>query len=118
MDVHVISMLQKGGFIVAQRHVFFDKTELVLGFPQGKKFVTMNLTYNQITRIQFDKCTEFKFFRKVPSEKITIVTPKRGEPIVYTKLKEKNFFEEYKAGFEKFARENRITFQNNLDSAE
>lgn len=103
---------------MAQRHVFFDKTELVLAFPQGKKFKTLNLSYDQITRIQFDKCTEFSLFRKVPSEKITIVTPKRGEPIVYTKMKEKKFFEEYKAGFEKFAKDNRITFVNNLDIEE
>ncbi len=99
---------------MAQRHVYFDKTELVLAFAQGKKFRSLNLSYDQITRIQFDECTEYSLFRRVPSEKITVVTPKRGEPIVYTKMKEKKFFDEYKAGFEKFAKDNRITFQNNL----
>ena len=101
---------------MAIRHVFFDKTELVLSFPDGKKFKTLNLNYGQITRIQFDKCMEFRFFRKVPSEKISISTPKRGAPIVYTKLKEKAFFDEYKRDFEAFAKNNRITFQNNLDN--
>lgn len=103
---------------MAVRHVLFDKTEIVLMYPKKKKFVTVNLTYDQISRIQFDKFKEFKFFRKVPSEKITIVNSKVKPPIVYTKQKEKKFFEEYKEGFKKFVKDNNITFINNLDKEE
>jgi len=75
----------------------------------------LNLKYNQISRIQFDPCREFRIFRFVPSEKISIYTPKRGEPLIYTKLKEKAFFEQYKQELAKFAKDNRVTFTDNLN---
>ncbi|MBT3272379.1 MAG: hypothetical protein HN368_04430 [Spirochaetales bacterium] len=98
---------------MARRQINFDKTEIVVGFAAGKKYQVLNLSYADIQRIQFDSCTEMKLFRKVPSEKITIQTGKRSEPIVYTKLKNEPFWEEYKKGFTKFAENNNITFADN-----
>ncbi len=100
---------------MAQRHIFCDKTEIVCMVMGKKKMQTFNLPFDSITRIQFDAYEERKLFKKVPSEKITILSGKRAEPIIYTKLKEKQFFEDYKKELEKFAQDNRITFTNNLE---
>ena len=97
----------------ARRQITFDKTELVLGFPAGKKYVVLNVSYENIQRIQFDPITELKLFRKIPSEKITIITSKREQPIAYTKLKNEKFWDDYKSGFEKVAGSNHITFADN-----
>lgn len=97
----------------SRRQVNFDKTEIVAGFAAGKKYVVLNLSYEDIQRIQFDEITEMKLFRRIPSEKITIITSKRGEPIVYTKAKNEKFWDDYRAGFKKFAKSNNITFADN-----
>ena len=99
---------------MAQKRVMFDKSEVVLLVPGKKRMANYNLTSGTITRIQFDKCTERKFgFIPVQSEKITIVTPKAGAPIVYTKGENKEFFDEYKAEFARYAKEYRVTFIDN-----
>mgnify|MGYP007002412265 CR=1 FL=1 len=98
---------------MAVKNMYFDKTEMVVMVPAGKKIINLNLSYDQISRIQIDPCTEISFFRKVPSEKITIITSKHANPIVFTKCKNKKFYEEYKAGITKFASDNRVTFSNN-----
>ena len=98
----------------ARPQINFDKTELVLGFPAGKKYIVLNLTYEDIQRIQFDQITEMRFFRKLPSERITVVTSKRPEPVIYTKLKNEKFWDDYLAGFTKFATANHITFVDNI----
>ena len=95
------------------RRINFDKTEIVVGFPAGKRFVVLNLSYQDIVRIQIDPTKEMGFLRKVPSEKLTIVTGKRPQPIVYTKKKEKAYWDEYKSRFTKFAKDNNITFVDN-----
>ncbi len=99
---------------MARKHMLFDKTEIVVMFMAGNKFQTANLQYSDIQRIQFDPLQERKLFSKVQSEKITLVTGKRPEPIVYTMLKEKAHWGEYKEKLQKFAERNTITFVNNL----
>ena len=94
---------------MANRRILCDKTELVLTIV-GKRVNILNLPYNQITSISIEPCKEFRFFRMVPSERIVIRTSKRPEPIVYTKYKEKKFFDEYKRELTEFAKNNRITF--------
>ena len=99
---------------MVQRRVMFDKSEVVLLVPGKKRVANYNLTNSTITRIQFDKCTERKFgIFPVQSEKITIITPKAGVPIVYTKSENKEFFDEYKAELAKYAKEYRVTFIDN-----
>lgn len=102
---------------MARKHIFCEKTELVLIILMGNGAFSMNLTYDQIVRIQFEPCTERKFlFFKSPSEKIVFVTRKNERPVEFLKSKEKEFFEEYKVELEKFAKNNRISFTNNLVS--
>ena len=100
---------------MAIRKIYTDKTEIVVVVKGKNRYTAVNLTFDQIIRIQFDKYTAFKWFRKIPSEKITIVARKRENPIVFTKRESKGFFEAYKLELEQFARDNRITFFNNTD---
>lgn len=93
-----------------------DKTEINAVYADAKgNLARISLTYDKVISISFDRCEERKFFKKVPSEKITLRVRGRTEPIEYYKLKEGAHFESYKHDFEKFARDNRITFYNNLD---
>ena len=97
-------------------NILFDKTEIMMKYEDSGNINTANLTYNQITRIQFEKCTERKLFKKIDSEKIEVVTPKLAVPITFYKEKEKPYFDEYKVMFAKFAKENRITFIDNTNN--
>ena len=99
---------------MAVRRINCDKTEIIVMVEGRKRVRMLNLTYEQITRIQFDKFEERRFlFFKVPSEKITIVTGKRNEPIVYTKIKEKKYFDQYKEELRKFVKDNSVSFVDN-----
>jgi len=93
-----------------------DKTEINAVYPVDRKgkLDRISLTYDKVISISFDKCTERKFFKKVDSEKISLRVRGRMEPIEYYKLEEGEHFESYKRDFEKFAKDNRITFYNNL----
>ncbi|NMA94560.1 MAG: hypothetical protein GX974_00795 [Clostridiales bacterium] len=100
---------------MANKRILCDKTELVLTVVGKKRVSIVNLTYEQIVSIRFEPFKEFRFFRKVPSERISITTSKLGSPIVYTKYKEKKYFEEYKKELRKFAEDNRVTFYDDLE---
>lgn len=100
---------------MAQRRVFIDKTEIVFMVPVKSKVARYELSAKEIVRIQFDKCTErvFGVFPK-QSEMITIVSGKLGSPIVYKRGANQKFFDEYKRGLEKFAKDNFVTFTDNI----
>ena len=110
----LFSLMGEGGLEMASRRIMCDKTEIILFIGGKKKVNSLNLTYDQIISITFESCKVFRLFKRVPSKKITIRTSKRGEPIIYNRYKEKKYFEEYKQELEKFCRENRITFYDNL----
>ena len=99
---------------MANKLVLVDKSELVLFVPTKNNYITHNLVSSQILRIQFDKITERKF-GSIPqeSEKISIVTSKNPDGIVYTKGKNKKFFDEYKADFTAYAKENNVKLIDN-----
>jgi hypothetical protein len=99
---------------MAYEHIMFDKTEIVLIVMGKKKPQVLNVTYDKIMRIQFDRFMERKFFKKVPSEKIIIMIRGRDSAVEFTKLKEKKYFEKYKEGLRKFAKDNRLTFMDNI----
>ena len=101
---------------MAVQRIYFDKAEISLTFKAGNRYPTVLLTGSQIQRIQFDKIKEFSLFRFVDSEKITITNSKTGEPIVYTKKKEKAFYDEYKQGLKEFAKTNNVTLQDNTEN--
>ncbi len=84
---------------MAHKLINFDKSEVVLFVPTNNNYITYNLVSSDILRIQFDKITERKFgIIPQESEKIAIVTSKFPDGIVYTKGKNKVFYDEYKAG--------------------
>lgn len=93
-------------------HITVDKTELILMVKGKNKYQTLHITYDQIQRIGFYKCSEFSLLKlhPVPSEKIEIVSSKSNQPIVYTKMQEQPYFDEYKRRLAEFAHNNRITF--------
>ena len=99
--------------MAAKRHINLDKTEVILMFLDGNGYQSINLTYDQIIRIQFDRCFVKRFLWSAPSERIQIVTGKRLNPIEYFKNKELLHFEEYKKSLEKFAKYNKISFVDN-----
>jgi len=100
---------------MAEKLVMIDKAELVLFVPTKDGMTSFNLAASNIVRIQYDKCVETSFFGlvKKDSEKITIVTPKRPTPIEYYKSKNAQYFDEYKAELEAYAKANRVTFTDN-----
>ena len=100
--------------------ILFDKTEVIMVYDvtnnMKKKTVKTSLVYNQIQSITLEKCEEKKLFKSVDSERILIRSNKITNPIVFYKQAEINFFDDYKAGFRKFAKANRITLYDTLDS--
>ena len=49
-----------------------------------------------------------KLFKKISSEKILIKLKSMSDPVEISKIKNREFFEEYKEGFRIFAQKNRI----------
>ena len=99
---------------MARQQILFDKTEIVAIVLTGNRPLVLNLEYRDISRIQFDRCEERRLLRKVPSEKITIMTSKHEQPVTYTKLKHTGFWDMYKEKLASFAERNHVTFVNNV----
>ena len=97
-----------------KRSLMCDKTEILVVDSSGRNVRTHNLTYDQITTIQFDKCTAKKLFKTIPSEKIAISVRGLESPVLLLKHQEGPLFEEYKEQLEAFAKAHRITFHNYL----
>ncbi|HIR35284.1 MAG TPA: hypothetical protein IAC91_04210 [Candidatus Faecimorpha stercoravium] len=92
--------------------IMYDKTEIIVVDETGKRPALLNLTYDKITSIAFDKCKEGLFGK--PSEKISITVRGKEKPLVYYKGKEKEKFDRYKEMLTKFAKDNKVSFYNNL----
>lgn len=98
---------------MAVRHLLVDKTEIMMMIPQKKKFVTRSAVYSDIRQVVFSPCEERQFiFIKKLSEKIEIHFNKGGGPVVFTKLKEKKYYSEYKRELERFCIDNKIQLVN------
>ena len=92
-----------------KRKIYFDKAEVMLLIPD--KDVNFNLLSNDINRIQFEKCKEYKLgFIPIDSEQITISSSKLPYTISYTKGNNKKYFEDYKKEFEEYAKTYNVTF--------
>lgn len=107
---------------MSKEHLLFDKTEilamvLVENERAQKTAKMINLKYDKIVSITIKPHVEKTIFGKKPSEIIEIVVSGRSEPLVYTKMKEKQYWEGYKAGLKNFAKDNRITFADETKSA-
>lgn len=93
--------------------IMYDKTEIIVVDETGKRPALLNLTYDKVISIAFDKCKEGLF--KKDSEKISITARGKEKPLTYYKGKEgAEKFERYKEMLTKFAKDNKISFYNNL----
>jgi hypothetical protein len=110
----VRNICETEGIHMAKEHMLFDKTEIKLVVMRGNSASLLDLKFDQINSITFRPCEESTLFGKKPSEEILIKTKKAADPFVYSKLKEKNFWEGYKDNLRKFAKENRITLVDDL----
>ena len=101
---------------MAKRRVYFDTTEVVVLVPGSKGFKNTNLVRNDIHRVYIEKCNE-PILGIIPrqSEQIRISTSKSEEPILFPKLENKKFYEDYKEGFIKFAKTNFITVEDTVN---
>jgi hypothetical protein len=95
--------------------IMFDKTEIIVVDDSGKRAQIVSLTYDKIVSIQFDLIeTKVSLFKKGPSDAIIITIRGRETPIVFVRVRNREFFDDYMAGMEKFAKDNRITLYNKL----
>lgn len=103
-----------------KQRVIFDKTEVIMVYdvltnPFKKGISKKALTYDKIQSISIEKCNVKRLFKTVDSERILIRAAGMTESIIYFKSVEKDYFDEYKAGFRKFAKANRITLYDSVD---
>lgn len=94
--------------------IIFDKTEIVMKYKTKNRIESINLTYDQIKNIRINNCREWQFLKRVPSEEIIITHSRNVTPIIYTKMKDKRYFDSYKSGLRKFAKDNGITLYDNV----
>ena len=99
---------------MAKEHILFDKTEIIVAVSMGNNMQLVNLPASSITSITIAACEERKLLVAKPSEMISIVTSRMGEPITMYKSKEAKYWESYKKGLEDFAAYNRISFHKNV----
>lgn len=95
---------------MAKEKLLFDKTELVCGILMGNSATVVNVKYSDIICIKFLPIEEKGFLKKVPSEMIEIKC--KTNSIYYTMKNEKKYWDKYKAGLVKFAKDNRITLED------
>ena len=97
---------------MARKRIVVDRESVVLYMGMTKDDQVYTLSSSDIQRIQIDECREFSWFRRVPSEKITIFTSKASRSFAFTKGKNREYYEEYKKSLAEFAKKNYVTFQS------
>lgn len=70
------------------------------------------IPHDQITSIQFDKCTHRKLFKKIEGESITLTTRIQYDPFMIYSDEEPKYFAEYKEAIRAFAKKNMITLRD------
>ena len=99
---------------MAKEHLLFDKTELMAVVKMGNNYAMRNLKYSDFISISFKPCEKKGLFKSSPSECIELKLKNSNMPLVYFKHEEVKFWDGYKAGLTKFAKENRITLVDEL----
>ncbi len=105
---------------MAKRKIAFDQTEVIMAVIMKLEFgkekpKIIHATYDEFLKISILPCEERKLFKAVPSEKISVKLKKYKDSFEFTKMTNKDFYEEYKQGFIKFAKDNRIELINEVD---
>ena len=98
---------------MSKERLLFDKTEIVAGFVNGRNFQVANLTSENITSVTIEPC-KVGLFKNKPGERIVIVSGKLTVPIIYYRHAEKQYFDGYVEGLQKFCKANNVTFYNKL----
>lgn len=98
---------------MAESRLNCDKNAIVFLTKANEEDKQLTFSYDQIARIQIDKFAEKKLLRKVPSEKIEIFIKNRNTPLIFTKLKDKDFFEGYKKDLIRFSKDNKVALIDN-----
>lgn len=91
--------------------IMVDKTEIVIAVEGKKRWTSHNLTYDEINRIQFGTDQVRKLLKKVPVRSIRIFSSRLAQPAVYLENRHPVHFADYMKKLEKFAKDNRISFQ-------
>ena len=100
---------------MAHRHIFFDKTEIVLAIVGSNNVTNVNVRYNQITSIRIERVPVRKMlFLKGADDVIIIKQNGADEPYKFFRRKEKQYFDEYVRDMTEFATKNKLTFTNTL----
>lgn len=95
--------------------IMFDKTELIFVDLSGKKAQALNLTYEKIISVRFDRTKVKSLFSSKDSERISLTVRGKEAPLTLLQVKEKPaYWDGYKAGLEKFCKDNRVSFHNDL----
>ena len=99
--------------------ISFDKTEISLYDDYGSRPRILNLTYDRITSIQFDRSSMRVFgILKKPTDRIMFQIRGLELPVFLYRAREGEDFDRYMEGLRKFARENRITLRDELSPKE
>ena len=95
--------------------IMFDKTEIIFVDLSGKRAQVINLPYDKITSVHFDKTKVKGLFGSKDSERISISVRGKEQPLTLVQAKEKaDLWEGYKNGLDKFCKDNRVSFYNEL----
>ena len=93
--------------------IMFDKTEIVCIYRDAEaklihRLKSTPLPFSSIQAVSIKPCRERKGLKVVESERIIIRSKKLPRPIESYKIKERKFFDEYKAGLRLFCKQNKI----------
>lgn len=98
---------------MASPKIMFDKTEIVakaivVNETNKKKAKLLRLSADSFSKISFVPCKARKLFKKVDSEKIVLTLRGYARPVEYSKKTNAAFYDSYKDGFAKFAKDNNV----------
>ena len=99
---------------MAKEHLLFDKTELMAVVKMGNNYAMRNLKYSDFISITLKPCEKKGLFKSSPSECIELKLKNSNMPLVYFKHEEEKFCDGYKEKIVKFAKDNRITLNDEL----
>ena len=102
---------------MASPKIMFDKTEIVakaivVNETNKKKAKLLRLNADSFSKISFVPCKVRKLFKKVDSEKIVLNLRGYARPVEYSKKDNAAFYDSYKEGFAKFAKDNHVMFED------
>ena len=96
---------------MAKEHIIFDKTEIIVAVVNEGQPHLENIKYSDIINVTFKKAEKKSLFGGESEE---IIIKMKNKSVSLDQKKEKQFWESYKTGLEKFCSDNRLTLYNEL----